>query len=219
MKSCWRLLARILIGRSARSHRDRERLDRERRRSRERKRRSRSRSRERKRRRSRERLPEPEIEELERPRDRRERDRERERERDRKRRRSRSNERERVAERERRRDKRERDRDRERRDRKERPDRVERPDEDVKDIRIKEEPLDGKSLSIPNALFKKSSPSPIPLLLLQLLSRPLSDYPDYNMYFAQVKYEEDADQPEEKYRIPENRPDQPNYNYDSVQDY
>ncbi|OXU31648.1 hypothetical protein TSAR_014842 [Trichomalopsis sarcophagae] len=171
--------------RGADRDRDRDRIDRERRRSRDRKRRSRSRSRDRKRRRSRERLPEPEIEELERPRERRDRERDRS-ERDRKRRRSRSNDRDR------RREKRERDRDRgERRERKERPDRAERgADEDVKDIRIKEEPLD--------------------------------DYPDYNMYFAQVKYEEDADQPEEKYRIPENqRPDQPNnYNYDSVhQDY
>ncbi|XP_058803520.1 U1 small nuclear ribonucleoprotein 70 kDa [Phymastichus coffea] len=181
--------------------RDRDRADRDRRRSRERerpKRRSRSRSRERnnernnernKRRRSRERV-EPEVEELERPpRDRRERERDRGAERDRKRRRSRSNDRERERSR---RDKRERDRDRadrtDRRDRKDRPDRIDRNDEDVKDIRIKEEPID--------------------------------DYPEYNqeMYFAQVKYEQDPDEPEEKYRIPENQNDRP-YNYNSVPDY
>lgn len=55
-----------------------------------------------------------------------------------------------------------------------------------------------------------------------------SDYPDYSntfstsgSYFTAVKYEDDNDQEvEEKYRIPEGRPDPPPYNnYDSVQDY
>lgn len=179
-------------GRGLDRDRDRDRLDRERRRSRERKRRTRSRSRDRnKRRRSRDRLPDPDIEEIERPRDGRDRrDRDRDRDRDRKRRRSRSNDRDR-GDRDRKRDKRERDRDR--RDRKDRGD---RQDEDTKEIRIKEEPLD--------------------------------DYPDYSntfatsgSYFTAVKYEDDNDQEvEEKYRIPEGRPDPPPYNnYDSVQDY
>jgi len=56
----------------------------------------------------------------------------------------------------------------------------------------------------------------------------LSDYPDYSntfatsgSYFTAVKYEDDNDQEvEEKYRIPEGRSDPPPYNnYDSVQDY
>lgn len=56
----------------------------------------------------------------------------------------------------------------------------------------------------------------------------LLDYPDYSntfttsgSYFTAVKYEDDNDQEvEEKYRIPEGRPDPPPYNnYDSVQDY
>lgn len=54
-----------------------------------------------------------------------------------------------------------------------------------------------------------------------------ADYPDYNntfststSYFANVKYEDNNDEVEEKYRIPEGRPDQPPYNnYDSAQDY
>ncbi|KAG6799666.1 U1 small nuclear ribonucleoprotein 70 kDa-like isoform X2 [Apis mellifera caucasica] len=54
------------------------------------------------------------------------------------------------------------------------------------------------------------------------------NYPDYSntfstsgSYFTAVKYEDDNDQEvEEKYRIPEGRPDPPPYNnYDSVQDY
>ncbi|EFN76446.1 hypothetical protein EAI_09071 [Harpegnathos saltator] len=56
----------------------------------------------------------------------------------------------------------------------------------------------------------------------------MDDYPDYSntfptsgSYFTAVKYEDDNDQEvEEKYRIPEGRPDPPPYNnYDSVQDY
>ncbi|KAI4499674.1 hypothetical protein M0802_005244 [Mischocyttarus mexicanus] len=177
-------------GRGMDRDRDRDRLDRERRRSRDRKRRSRSRSRDRKRRRSRDRLPDPDIEEIQR--DERPRDRrDRDRERDRDRDRKRSNDRDRDRDRDRKRNKR--DRDRERRDRKDRGD---RQDEDTKEIRIKEEPLD--------------------------------DYPDYSntfstsgSYFTAVKYEDDNDQEvEEKYRIPEGRPDPPPYNnYDSVQDY
>ncbi|XP_043486676.1 U1 small nuclear ribonucleoprotein 70 kDa [Polistes fuscatus] len=177
-------------GRGMDRDRDRDRLDRERRRSRDRKRRSRSRSRDRKRRRSRDRLPDPDIEEIQR--DERPRDRrDRDRERDRDRDRKRSNDRDRDRDRDRKRNKR--DRERERRDRKDRGD---RQDEDTKEIRIKEEPLD--------------------------------DYPDYSntfstsgSYFTAVKYEDDNDQEvEEKYRIPEGRPDPPPYNnYDSVQDY
>ncbi|XP_072748380.1 U1 small nuclear ribonucleoprotein 70 kDa [Anoplolepis gracilipes] len=177
-------------GRGLDRDRDRDRLDRERRRSRERKRRTRSRSRDRKRRRSRDRLPDPDIEEIERPRDGRDR-RDRDRDRERDRKRRRSRSNDRDRDRDRKRDKR--DRDRDRRDRKDRGD---RQDEDTKEIRIKEEPLD--------------------------------DYPDYSntfatsgSYFTAVKYEDDNDQEvEEKYRIPEGRPDPPPYNnYDSVQDY
>ncbi|KAM0730208.1 U1 small nuclear ribonucleoprotein 70 kDa [Formica fusca] len=177
-------------GRGLDRDRDRDRLDRERRRSRDRKRRTRSRSRDRKRRRSRDRLPDPDIEEIERPRDGRDR-RDRDRDRDRDRKRRRSRSNDRDRDRDRKRDKR--DRDRDRRDRKDRGD---RQDEDTKEIRIKEEPLD--------------------------------DYPDYSntfatsgSYFTAVKYEDDNDQEvEEKYRIPEGRPDPPPYNnYDSVQDY
>ncbi|KAG7211538.1 hypothetical protein KM043_010798 [Ampulex compressa] len=177
-------------GRGLDRDRDRDRLDRERRRSRDRKRRTRSRSRDRKRRRSRDRLADPDIEEIQREERPRER-RDRDRDRDRDRKRRRSRSNERDRDRERKRDKR--DRDRERRDRK---DRGERQDEDTKEIRIKEEPLD--------------------------------DYPDYSntfstsaSYFTAVKYEDDNDQEvEEKYRIPEGRPDPPPYNnYDSVQDY
>lgn len=54
----------------------------------------------------------------------------------------------------------------------------------------------------------------------------VSDYPDYNNaypsttpYFANVKYEDDNDQEEEKYRIPDSRSEPPPYNYDSAQDY
>ncbi|XP_043266401.1 U1 small nuclear ribonucleoprotein 70 kDa [Venturia canescens] len=179
-------------GRGLDRDRERDRVDRERRRSRDRKRRSRSRSRDRKRRRSRDRGAEPEIEEIQREeRPRGERrDRDRDRERERKRRRSRSTERTERERGERKRVKR--DRERERRDRKDRGDRT---DEDTKEIRIKEEPMD--------------------------------DYPDYNntfssstSYFANVKYEDDNDEVEEKYRIPEGRPEPPPYNnYDSVQDY
>ncbi|EZA60214.1 hypothetical protein DMN91_010707 [Ooceraea biroi] len=117
--------------------------------------------------------------------------RDRDRDRDRDRKRRRSRSNDRERDRDRKRDKR--DRDRDRRDRKDRND---RQDEDTKEIRIKEEPLD--------------------------------DYPDYSntfatsgSYFTAVKYEDDNDQEvEEKYRIPEGRPDPPPYNnYDSVPDY
>ncbi|XP_014300602.1 U1 small nuclear ribonucleoprotein 70 kDa [Microplitis mediator] len=182
---------REATGRGLDRERDRDRIDRERRRSRERKRRSRSRSRERKRRRSRERGAEPEVEEIQR--EERSRDR-RERDRDRS-----DRDRDRKRRRSRSNDRTDRDRDRERkrdkrdRERRDRKDRERVPDEDTKEIRVKEEPLD--------------------------------DYPDYNNsytsttpYFAQVKYEDD-NEVEEKYRIPENRNDQPSYNYDSVPEY
>ncbi|CAB0037695.1 unnamed protein product [Trichogramma brassicae] len=184
--------------------RDRDRLDRDRRRSsRDRKsRRSRSRSRDRKRRRSRDRgMADPEIEELDRPpRDRRDRDRERDRDRKRSSRRasSRSNDRsERKAEREHRRDK----RDRERADRGER----------IRDRGERKERGERGGDRAPPGLDEDNKDG------IRIKEEPVDDYPEYN-YFAQVKYE-DSDQPEEKYRIPENsRPDQ-GYNYDSITDY
>lgn len=175
---------------TGRLDRDRDRDRLDRERRRSRDRKRRSRSRSRDRKRRRSRDRLPDPDIEEIQRDERPRDR-RERDRDRDRKRRRSRSNDRDRDRDRKRDKR--DRDRERRDRKDRGD---RQDEDTKEIRIKEEPLD--------------------------------DYPDYSntfqssgSYFTAVKYEDDNEQEvEEKYRIPEGRPDPPPYNnYDSVQDY
>ncbi|XP_014209422.1 U1 small nuclear ribonucleoprotein 70 kDa [Copidosoma floridanum] len=169
--------------------RDRDRDRIERERRRSRERKRRSRSRSRDRKRRRSRERVPEPEIEEIERPRER----RERDRDRKRRRSRSVERERFSERERRRDKRDRERDRDR-DRRERKDLKDRPE--------RNHPLDEDNKDA-----------------IRIKEEPLDDYPDYNMYFAQVKYEQDADQPEEKYRIPDSRSDQTSYNYDSIPDY